>query len=42
MVKSMTGYSRLRREEVGFSLSVGVKATNHRFLDVQVRLPSEL
>ena len=42
MVKSMTGYSRRRREEAGFSLSVGVKATNHRFLDVQVRLPSEL
>src|SRR5207247_5108756 len=42
MVKSMTGYSRLRREEVGFSLSVGVKATNHRFLDVQVRVSAEL
>ena len=42
MVKSMTGYSRRRREEAGFSLSVGLKATNHRFLDVQVRVPSEL
>ena len=42
MVKSMTGYSRRRREEAGFSLSVGLKATNHRFLDVQVRVPAEL
>src|SRR5437879_3742056 len=41
MVKSMTGYSRLRREEVGFSLSVCVKATNHRFLDVQVGVTAE-
>lgn len=42
MIRSMTGYSRLRREETDFSLTVAVKSTNHRFLDVQVRLPIEL
>jgi uncharacterized protein (TIGR00255 family) len=42
MIRSMTGYSRLRREEGDFSLSVGIKSTNHRFLDLQVRVPAEL
>lgn len=38
----MTGYSNLRAEEDGFSLSVSVKSTNHRNLDLQLRLPSAL
>jgi len=42
MVRSMTGYSRVRREEGDFSLGVGVKSVNHRFLDLQFRIPSEL
>lgn len=42
MIRSMTGYSRVRREESDFSLSVSVKSTNHRFLDLQVRLPAAL
>ncbi|HEV2496051.1 MAG TPA: YicC/YloC family endoribonuclease [Terriglobia bacterium] len=42
MIRSMTGYSRRRREEKDFSLSVGIKSTNHRFLDLQLRLPVEL
>lgn len=42
MVRSMTGYSRVRREEGSFSLGVGVKSVNHRFLDMQFRLPAEL
>jgi len=42
MVKSMTGYSRARGDDKGFSLSVAVKAINHRFLDLQLRLPSAL
>jgi uncharacterized protein (TIGR00255 family) len=42
MIRSMTGYSRVEAEEGGFALSVAVRATNHRFLDVQVRLPSSL
>ena len=39
MLRSMTGYSSVRVEEEGFSLSVSLKSTNHRFLDLQVRLP---
>lgn len=42
MVRSMTGYSKLRREEDGFALNVAVKSVNHRFLDLQFRMPSVL
>lgn len=40
-VYSMTGYANLRgslREQLGFSLSI--KSVNHRFLDLQFRMPS--
>ena len=40
MIRSMTGYSSARTEEAGFSLSVNVKSTNHRNLDLQLRLPA--
>jgi len=42
MVRSMTGYSKVRREEGDFSLTVAIKSVNHRFLDLQFRLPSDL
>ena len=42
MLRSMTGYSRVDAGETGFSLSVGIRSTNHRFLDLQARLPSTL
>jgi len=42
MIRSMTGYSSGRTEEPEFSLSVSVKSTNHRFLDLQLRLPAAL
>lgn len=42
MIRSMTGYSRVESEEAGFALTVSVRATNHRFLDPQLRLPSSL
>jgi uncharacterized protein (TIGR00255 family) len=38
----MTGYSKARREDGGFSLNVAVKSVNHRFLDLQFRLPTVL
>jgi len=38
----MTGYSRVRSDDAGFSLSVAVKSINHRFLDLQLRLPPSL
>jgi len=38
----MTGYSRVEAEEAGFALTVSIRATNHRFLDPQLRLPASL
>jgi uncharacterized protein (TIGR00255 family) len=38
----MTGYSSARSEENDFSLSVSLKGTNHRFFDLQLRLPQTL
>jgi uncharacterized protein (TIGR00255 family) len=42
MIRSMTGYSSVRSEEADFSLSVNLRSTNHRFLDLQVRVPGAL
>ncbi len=42
MIRSMTGYSSVRSEEGDFSLSMSLKSTNHRFLDLQVRLAAAL
>ncbi len=42
MPRSMTGFSRARTETPEFSLTLSVKSVNHRFLDVQVRMPPEL
>ena len=38
----MTGYSSGRSDEADFSLTFSVKSTNHRFLDVQLRMPASL
>jgi uncharacterized protein (TIGR00255 family) len=42
MIRSMTGYSSVRKETGDFALSVSLKSTNHRFLDVRFRLPAAL
>jgi uncharacterized protein (TIGR00255 family) len=42
MIRSMTGYSKAQAEEGGYSLSVSIRGTNHRFLDIQMRFPSAL
>ncbi|MBI1940641.1 MAG: YicC family protein [Acidobacteria bacterium] len=42
MIRSMTAYSRMRSDDGTLALSVSVKSTNHRFLDLQVRLPAGL
>lgn len=42
MLRSMTGYSRVQHDESEFALTVSVKSINHRFLDLQLRLPSGL
>ncbi|MBV1774471.1 YicC family protein [Burkholderiaceae bacterium DAT-1] len=42
MILSMTGYAIASRELVGGVLSVELRAVNHRFLDLSLRLPEEL
>lgn len=42
MIKSMTGFASLTRENQHAVVTVSVKSVNHRYLDVQVRLPVAL
>jgi uncharacterized protein (TIGR00255 family) len=39
MIKSMTGFASLTHEDERATIGVTVRAVNHRFLDVQLRLP---
>src|ERR1700731_4989555 len=38
-LKSMTGYAQARAVENGWSLRISVRAVNHRFLDLRLRVP---
>ena len=42
MVRSMTGFAHAQGEDGACLLRVTVKALNHRFLDLHLRVPSEL
>jgi uncharacterized protein (TIGR00255 family) len=42
MVKSMTGFASLTHEDARATIGVTVRAVNHRFLDVQLRVPPSL
>ncbi len=42
MIKSMTGFASLAREDETAAIGVTIRAVNHRFLDLQLRLPSPL
>jgi uncharacterized protein (TIGR00255 family) len=42
MIKSMTGFASLTRDEDQATISVTIRSVNHRFLDVQLRTPSAL
>lgn len=42
MVRSMTGFAQAQGEEAGCALRVTVKALNHRFLDLHLRLSPDL
>ena len=42
MIKSMTGFASLSHETDRATITVTVRAVNHRFLDVQIRLPQAL
>jgi uncharacterized protein (TIGR00255 family) len=42
MIKSMTGYASLTHDEEAGTVSVSIRSVNHRFLDVQLRVPGSL
>jgi uncharacterized protein (TIGR00255 family) len=42
MIKSMTGFASLTRDDENATVGVTVKAVNHRFLDLQFRMPPSL
>ncbi len=42
MIKSMTGFASLTRDDELATITVTVKAVNHRFLDLQLRVPAAL
>ena len=39
MIKSMTGYASLTRDHERAAIGVTIRSVNHRFLDLQLRLP---
>jgi uncharacterized protein (TIGR00255 family) len=42
MLRSMTGFASLSREDSRATVGVTIRAVNHRYLDVQLRLPPAL
>ena len=40
MIKSMTGFASLTRDDEAATIAVTVKSVNHRYLDLQLRLPN--
>lgn len=42
MIKSMTGFASLTRDDETATVSVTIRAVNHRFLDLQLRIPPSL
>ena len=40
MIKSMTGFASLTRDHEQATIGVTIKSVNHRFLDVQLRVPA--
>jgi len=42
MIKSMTGFASLTREDDRATIAVTIRALNHRYLDLQLRMPQSL
>jgi len=42
MIKSMTGFASLTREFEAATISATIKSVNHRFLDLQLRIPASI
>src|SRR5438876_7303527 len=42
MIKSMTGFAAVTREDDFATIAVTIRALNHRYLDLQLRVPQSL
>jgi uncharacterized protein (TIGR00255 family) len=42
VIKSMTGFAALTRDDEGATISVTIRAVNHKYLDLQMRIPQAL
>ncbi len=42
MIKSMTGFASLSRDDERGAIGVTIRSVNHRFLDLQLRLPASI
>lgn len=42
MIRSMTGFAAVSREDATDKVNLTVKSVNHRFLDTQIKMPSSL
>ena len=42
MIKSMTGYGRCERQKDSRKYTVELKSVNHRYLDVNIKMPKAL
>src|SRR5262249_39660774 len=42
MIKSMTGFASLTHEDERATIAVTIRAVNHRFLDLQLRIPQSV
>jgi uncharacterized protein (TIGR00255 family) len=42
MIKSMTGFASLTRDDEAATVAVTIRAVNHKFLDLQLRMPPSL
>ena len=42
MIKSMTGFASLTRDDERGAIGVTIRSVNHRFLDLQARLPAAI
>ncbi len=42
MIKSMTGFASLTHEDERATIGITIRAVNHRFLDLQLRIPQSL
>src|SRR5262252_8956265 len=42
MIRSMTGFASVTREDERATVTVTIRALNHRYLDLQLRIPQSL